>query len=130
MTIIEVVIAGGILGVALLGLFAMIGSTQTGAKFSNDVNIATSLANDKMEELKVIHYLYEKYTQYPDVTAYSDVISAAGKTYTRSWTVVPDQPLAGMTTIMLSVSWDGNKHKIALETGLASKINGTNALCP
>ena len=106
-TLVEVLIAMFILVVALLGMAAVTVSVINGNSFSKEVTSATTLAQDKMEELKD--------------TAYSSLASGSdtNSIYTRTWTVT--SPISDAKTIVIVVSWSrsGNAHNVSLRTIVA-----------
>jgi len=110
-TLIEIMIAIFILMVGLLGVAGVATTVINGNAFSNRVTTATTLAQDKMEELKG--------------TAYSSITTGGpetqGSIYTRTWTVTPDSPAAGMKTIEVAVAfpWKGTAHNVTLKTMVA-----------
>jgi len=82
-----------------------------GNTFGKEITIATTLAQDQMEVLRG--------------TAYSDLASGGPDTqesiYTRTWTVTPNSPAAGMQTINVTVAfpWKGTEHSVTLTTTVA-----------
>ncbi len=93
-TLVEIMVAIGILSIALLGLVSVTVMVIKGNTFSKTMTTATTLANDKMEELKK--------TSYTGLASGTDTPEA---TYTRTWTVTQDSPAAGMKTIAVAVQW-------------------------
>ena len=108
-TLIEVMIAIFILTVALLGVAGMAATVINGNAFSKEITTATTLAQDKMEELKN--------TDYGSIVSGND----ADSIYTRTWTIAADTPAAGMKTIEVKVEfpWKGATHNVTLKTLMA-----------
>ena len=108
-TLIEIMIAILILVVALLGMAGVTVSVINGNAFSKEVTSATTLAQDKMEELKN--------------TAYGSIVSGSDtdSIYSRTWAVTADSPIADTKTVEVTVSWSrgGNTHNITLKTIVA-----------
>jgi type IV pilus assembly protein PilV len=106
-TLIEIMIAIFILVVALLGVAGVTVSVINGNAFSKEITSASTLAQDKMEELKD--------TAYGSIASGSDTNSI----YTRTWTVT--SPITDSKTIVVVVSWSrsGNAHNVTLRTILA-----------
>ena len=109
-TLIEVMIAIFILVVGLLGVAGVAVTVINGNAFSKEITTATTLAQDKMEELKN--------TRYSNITSGSDTQESI---YTRTWTSTPDSPAAGMKTIDVTVQfqWKGTAHNVTLNTIVA-----------
>ncbi len=110
-TLIEILIALFILVVGLLGVISVATTVINGNAFGKEITTATTLAQDKMEELKG--------------TDYTSITSGGPETqqsiYTRTWTVTSDSPVAGMKTIEVTVefTWKGTTHNVALKTIVA-----------
>ena len=106
-TLIEIMIAIFLLAVALLGLAAVTTSVIKGNSFSQTLTTATTLAKDKMEDLKAATYTTA--TQNASMWTGTDYASAdgavppsaTGSYYTRSWTA----PGANTKTITVTVTW-------------------------
>lgn len=103
-TLIEIMVAIFILVVALLGVAAVTVSVINGNAFSKDITSATTLAQDKIEELKD--------------TAYGSIVSGSDTSsiYTRTWTVT--SPITDSKTIVVVVSWSrgGNTRNVTLRS--------------
>ena len=99
-TLVEVLIAMFLLVTALLGTAAVTTTVIKGNSFSNRMTQATTLAQDKMEELKGMSYA--------SMTSGNDTPSAG---FQRTWTVTPDSPAADMATIVVTVTfpWNGTR---------------------
>ncbi|MBW2674403.1 MAG: prepilin-type N-terminal cleavage/methylation domain-containing protein [Deltaproteobacteria bacterium] len=109
-TLVEVMIAIFILVVGLLGVAGVATTVINGNTFSKEITTATTLAQDKMEELKG--------TAYASITTGSDTQESI---YTRTWTVTSNSPVTGMKTIEVAVafSWKGSAHNVTLKTMVA-----------
>lgn len=109
-TLIEILIAIFILAVGLLGVAGVATTVINGNAFSNKITTATTLAQDKMEEMNGVGYA--------NITGGSDTQQSI---YTRTWTVTPDSPAAGMKTIEVKIEfqWKGTTHNVTLKTMLA-----------
>ena len=93
-TLIEIMVAICIIAVALLGLVSVTVMVIKGNTFSKTMTAATTLANDKMEQLKK--------TGYASLASGADT---AQSLYARTWTVTQDSPAAGMKTVVVTVQW-------------------------
>ncbi len=114
-TLIEVLIAIVILSVGLLGMASLTVGIINGNKFSNDLTTATTLAQDKMEEIRG--------TSYSSVVSETKaVLSSPNDEYKREVTITDDSPATGMKTVSVKVYWGGaskEDHNVELKTILA-----------
>jgi len=111
-TLLEVLIAIVILSVGLLGMASLTIGIIKGNRFSNDLTTATTLAQDKMEDIRR--------------EGYSDVIAEAKAAvgspyaaYDREVLVADDTPAANMKTITVTVFWESDDHSVEVKTILA-----------
>ena len=112
-TLVEIMIAIFILVIALLGLISVTVMVVKGNSFSKTMTTATTLAKDKMEQLKN--------TDYGSLAGNTDT---AESIYTRTWTVSsdpPGSPAAGMKTIAVTVTWNwqGTPRNVTLQSIVA-----------
>ena len=109
-TLVEIMIAIFILVIALLGLISVTVMVIKGNSFSKTMTTATTLAKDKMEELKN--------TGYGSLASDTDTVESI---YTRTLIVTPDSPAANMKTIEVKVEWDwqGATRNVTLRTIVA-----------
>ena len=111
-TLIEVLIAIVILSVGLLGMASLTVGIINGNKFSNGLTTATTLAQDKMEDIRR--------QDYSDV---DDEAKAACPSphaaYNRRVVVADGSPAANMKTVTVTVWWDSDKFDLDLKTILA-----------
>jgi len=111
-TLIEVLIAIVILSVGLLGMAALTVGIINGNKFSNQLTTATTLAQDKMEDIRR--------QDYSDVAAETKAAcSSPYATYDREVLVTNDSPATNMKTVTVKVYWDSDNHNVELKTILA-----------
>lgn len=114
-TLIEVLIAICILAIGLLSLATLAGTVIRGNSFSNKMTTATTLAQDKMEEIKGLGY--DNAGTAAGTENYGSI--AGYVAYKRFTTVATDSPATGMKTVTVTVSWDADAHSVALTTILA-----------
>ena len=93
-TLLEVLVAIFILSIGLSGMAAFTGFISNCNQQANNVVSATTLAQDKLEELKN--------TIYSGVSSSSDMDAI----FTRTWNVTSDCPDMNMKTIQVTVSWN------------------------
>ncbi|MBU1184434.1 MAG: prepilin-type N-terminal cleavage/methylation domain-containing protein [Proteobacteria bacterium] len=94
-TLVEIIVAMGILTIALLGLVSVTVMVIKSNSFSKTMTTATTLAKDKMEQLKN--------TGYDSLAGGTDTVESI---YTRTWTVTSNSPAADMKTIEVKVEWN------------------------
>ena len=117
-TLIEVLVAITILSVGLLGTAALITGIIRGNQVSNRVSTATTLAQDKMEDIKSEGYDDVGDIGDPDenenpVTGYSEfrrVTSIQG---------VGTPAVSGLKSISVTVYWNSDNSQVELQTILA-----------
>jgi type IV pilus assembly protein PilV len=104
-TLLEMLIAMTILSVALLGMGQMMLVSIRGTSFGNKMTEATTLAQDKMEELRTMDWNI--------LQDGNDVVNGSqGINYQRNWAI---SPAGTMKTVNLAVSWnDGVDHLIRI----------------
>jgi type IV pilus assembly protein PilV len=109
-TLVEILVAMGILTIALLGLVSVTVMVVKGNSFSKTLTTATTLAKDKMEQLKN--------TGYDSMAGGTDT---AESVYTRTWTVANNSPAADMKTVVVTVQWNwqGMARNVTLQSILA-----------
>jgi prepilin-type N-terminal cleavage/methylation domain-containing protein len=105
-TLFEVLVAIVILSVALLGTASLTGSIIAYNQLADQVTIATTLAQDKIEGFKNANYA--------SITASSETQSI----YNITWDVVPDSPATDMKTVTVTVNWNwkGGARDVVLRT--------------
>jgi len=118
-TLVEILIAILLLVIALVGLASVTVSVIKGNDLSRMVTTATTLAKDKMEELKNLSTTSAGYDALIDGSP--TVLEAI---YTRAWTVgavgvtAPDDDTTKMKKITVTVTWtwNGRSHNVTLNT--------------
>jgi Tfp pilus assembly protein PilV len=101
-----------ILSVGLLGMAALTVGIINGNKFSSELTTATTLAQDKMEDIRRQGYSHvTAETKATCLSPYSE--------YERKVEVSADDPATGMKTITVTAYWDSDSHSVELKTILA-----------
>lgn len=105
-TLIEIMIAIFLVGIGIIGLAMLTTTTSQDNDFSKTITSATTLARDKIEELKG--------TDFASLAAGSDTSGI----YTRNWTVTQSAAPSNYKVIAVSVTWkwQGQTHEVALNT--------------
>ena len=111
-TLIEVLIAIVILSIGLLGMASLTVGIIKGNKFSNNLTTATTLGQDKMEDMRR--------TGYSSVASETKaVLPSPDDEYKREVSVTNDSPASGMRTVVVKVYWGGpskEEHHVELKT--------------
>lgn len=118
-TLIEVLLASTVLSIVLVALSALPVTNIRNNGYASRVTAATSLARDKLEELRTVPYAALASSQ--DGFAMSDTkgIGGSGAIYRREWTVAPG-PTATMKNLTVTVSWtDQSAHRVTLQASVS-----------
>jgi type IV pilus assembly protein PilV len=117
-TLLEVLIAIVILSVGLLGMASLTVGIINGNKFSKELTTATTLAQEKMEDIRRAGR-----TDYSSVVSETKAaLPSPDDEYKREITVTNDSPASGMKTMVVKVYWGGaskEDHHVELKTILA-----------
>lgn len=116
-TLVEVLVAVGILSVGMLGLAVGAISITRANKTAQFHTMATNLAQEKLEQIKA--------TTVANVTQCLSSCETAptylGVTFTRKWTVTADTPAGGLTQITVTVDWtDYTSHTVSVTSAMQS----------
>ncbi|MBW1698731.1 MAG: prepilin-type N-terminal cleavage/methylation domain-containing protein [Deltaproteobacteria bacterium] len=109
-TLVEVLVTMVILAIALLGMAALLAGIMQGNTYSNMVTTATTLAQEKLEEVRRIGYsgVESGEENYGDITDFP--------LFKRTTNVTSDSPAAGMKTVTVTVYWNSNNKSVELKT--------------
>jgi len=110
-SLIEILVAITILSVGLLGTAALISGIIRGNQASNKVTTATTLSQDKMENIKRLGYSNAA----SETKAF---LSSPYSAYEREVTVVDNSPANNMKTVTVEVYWESSK-SVTLKTILS-----------
>jgi type IV pilus assembly protein PilV len=102
MTLVEVMVAMIILAIALAWLAPVLIVSMRGNRVGADVTVATTLAQDKLEELR-----NESFAALVADSTGQDTVG----TVVRSWTITPEEGQDGLARIEMTVSWQDDKGK-------------------
>lgn len=114
LTLVEVVIAMGLVFLALLALSGLTAVSWKGAATGRHLTTATTLAQEKIEEVKLSRYnpalsskteVDEPYESLPHFPLYRRLL-----------TIEPNQPIVGLQTLRVTVSWADDAHAVSLST--------------
>jgi prepilin-type N-terminal cleavage/methylation domain-containing protein len=102
MTLVEVMVAMIILAIALAWLAPLLIISMRGNRVGADVTLASTLGQDKLEELRNESFL----TLMADSTGQDTVGSVV-----RSWTITPEDGQDGLARIEVTLRWQDDKGK-------------------
>jgi Tfp pilus assembly protein PilV len=102
-SIVEILIAIVILGLALLGFAGVTFYSINQVHSADMVSVATTLAMDQLEAIKALPY--EEVTSGSDPNNPVTQLGEPEGSYTREWTVQEDTPDAGTKTVRVTVSY-------------------------
>jgi type IV pilus assembly protein PilV len=114
-TLLEVLIAIVILSIGLLGMASLTVGIINGNRFSNDMTAATTLVQEKMEDIRRVGYTSV-------VSETKTVLPSPNDEYKREVTVTANTPATGMKTVTVKVYWGGaslEDHNVEVKTILA-----------
>ncbi len=113
-TLLEILVAMTLLTTALLGMAGLTAALTQGNTFSNRLTVASTLAQDKLEDLTNLGY---GNTAVADTTVTEDYNSIPNfPWYKRITTTDVDSPAAGMKTLTVVVFWAADAHSVAPQT--------------
>ena len=113
-TLLEILVAMTLLTTALLGMAGLTSALMQGNTFSNRLTVASTLAQDRLENLTNLGY---GNTAVADTTVTEDYNSIPNfPWYKRITTTDVDNPAAGMKTLTVTVFWAADAHSIAPQT--------------
>ena len=114
-TLIEIMVAIVILSIGLLGMASLTVGIIKGNKLSGDLTTATTLAQDKMQDIRRI-----RGTNYSNVVAEMKAeCSSPYDEYKREVLVTDDSPATNMKTVIVKAYWGGaskEDHNVELKT--------------
>jgi prepilin-type N-terminal cleavage/methylation domain-containing protein len=111
-TLIEILIATVIITVASLGTVSLTIGIMKGNSFSKGLTTATTLAQDRLEEVKRLGYSNAGTTI--GTEAYGTIVNFPA--YKRVTAVANDIPAAKMKTITVTTYWDSDKRSANIST--------------
>ena len=112
MTLLEVVVAMALVFVALLGLAGLTTTAMKGVAVGNHITIATTLAQEKLEDIRRKGYLQDVVGKIETVEAYEDI--PAYPLYERTTQIQPNSPIMGLQTALVTVAWADGQHDVTL----------------
>ena len=116
-TLIEILIAVFILTVALIGLISVTVMIINGNDFSRRTTTATTLAKDRLEQVKRLPYNSVTAGTTTDYWNADSTTGSSGAYFTRTTTVTDNTPTANMKTVVVQVQWNwGGTRQVTLRT--------------
>lgn len=117
MTLLEVVVAMGLVFVALLGLAGLTTVAMKGAAVGKHMTIATALAQEKLEDIQGEGYRRNLAGVLEIVEAYE--VIPEYPLYQRITKIQPNVPIAGLQTVSVTVAWADDLHAVTVSTMMA-----------
>jgi hypothetical protein len=118
-----------IMAIGLLGTILLETTTVTGNAYSRELQAATILAEDLLEQVKSMNYNDPDLSGLPadnphqnaELNGIANPIDESGNNgglYTRSWQIADPGPIPNTKQIVVTVSWviKGNNHSVTLST--------------
>ena len=103
-----------ILSIALLGMAGLLTGVMAGNAHSNKQTTATTLVQEKLEDLRRLGY---SGTPASDMTSTEDYNSIASYPLFKRVTATDvDNPESNMKTVLVTVYWDSDDKSVALQT--------------
>lgn len=116
-TFLEILVAMVVLSIGFLGIAAVTASMVRGNSFSNRLTTATTLAQERMEEIRRLGY---SGISTADTTTVEDYNSIANHPlYKRVVRTNMKNPADGMKMVTVAVYWGSDTHSVSLKTILA-----------
>jgi len=113
---VETLAAIGLLSVVILSMAVGADRGTRYDMYSRTAATATTLVHDQIEQLQTRVSTAPELTGGAHADANNPITSAgaAGGTYTRTWTVTNNTPIAGLKTVAVTVTWSlyGSNHTI------------------
>ncbi|MDY6836475.1 MAG: prepilin-type N-terminal cleavage/methylation domain-containing protein [Thermodesulfobacteriota bacterium] len=113
-TLLEILVALMVLSIGLLGVAGLTTGIMRGNLLSSRMTTATTLAQQKMETIRLQGH---SGTPMTDNTSTEDYNSIANHpSYKRVTSIEVAKPAPGMKTVTVTVLWDGDAHSTLLAT--------------
>ena len=113
-TLLEILVAITLMAVALLGMAGLTAALVQGNDFSKRLTTASTLAQDKMEDITKLAYANTATVDTTVTENYNSITNYLP--YKRVTFTDVDSPAAGMKTITVTVFWDNDTHSVAPQT--------------
>jgi type IV pilus assembly protein PilV len=114
-TLIEVMIGIVILTIVSLGLVSLTVSIIRGNAFSHRMTAATTLAQDKLEQVKRLGYAHAATAA--GTESYGSIANFSG--FKRVTVIESDTSATNVKTVTVTVSWSADTHSVASMTMVA-----------
>jgi hypothetical protein len=114
LSLLEIIIAMGVVFLALLGFAGFSVVAHTGMSASEKMTRAVTLAQEKMEDIQREGVPPGLITQWTNTESYGSIAGALH--HQRVMTIIPDDPMPGLHTVTIQVQWDDGAHTTSLKT--------------
>lgn len=116
-TLLEILVALVLLALGLLSVAGLMAGIMQGNSFSSKVTTATTLAQDKLEDIQKLGY---RGTPATDTTVTENYNSITGyRLYKRVTNIDVGNPSTNMKLATVTVLWDSDAHRVTARTYLA-----------
>ncbi len=117
--LVEVLAALALFGIVSAGLALNSASAVRHNRVSHALSAATALAQDQIEQLRALDPSTNPAAlsagMHNDTVNPMTALGTPGGRFTRQWTVTRDNPIAGTSTVVVTVSWtDGTSRSVRL----------------
>jgi type IV pilus assembly protein PilV len=116
-TLLEVLIAMVLVSLVLLEMAGFSTIAIKGSAFSQKLTTAVTLAQNKLEEIRLAGYRSSLSGSLTTVEPYGSISGAS--LYTRTVVTHADSPTAGLQTVTVIVAWSSDAHSTSISTLLA-----------
>jgi len=113
-TLLEILVATTLMAVALLGMAGLTAALMQGNNFSNKLTVASTLAQDRMEDLTKLGYGNTAVADTTVTEGYNSIPNFPF--FKRVTTTDVDNPAAGMKTLTVTVFWAADAHSVSPQT--------------
>ena len=117
LSLLEVLMALVVVFLALLGFAGFSVVAHTGMHTSEKMTRAVTLAQEKMEEIRLDGLPHSLGSTYRNTESYGSITGAPG--YQRILTIQPHDLRPGLHTVNVEVRWDSDSHAVSFKTYLA-----------
>ncbi len=119
LSLLEILIAMGVVFLALLGFAGFSVVAHTGMSASQKMTRAVTLAQEKIEDVKREGVPLGLTNQLSTTESYGTIVGALH--HQRILTISPDDPMLGLHSVTVDVQWDNGTHATSLKTFLTQE---------
>jgi type IV pilus assembly protein PilV len=113
-TLLEILVAALVLSVGFLGMVGVATSVMRGNTFSGRVTTATTLAQQKIEEIRRLGYSSMPDTDATETENYNTI--SENPLFKRIVSITVSHAADGLKMVTVTVCWDADNHRVVLKT--------------